>query len=541
MQDAVDTSAEAVQLIFLSDDKTPVDFIAWLLQTVFAKSEREAGHAVAQICEQGSAACGPYPPVVAKALFDECERRIREAGHPLSIVSKEAADAPDDTPEVTFAYACEALNWHFTGTPESALVTRLRQFPFHMQADVQVAIDRLLSSSIGFFGIHEEYRDGLDFAQLLREGRRAQALAPPQYLDVDVGEETPVKCLKNGLWLCLHGELPYAVVLARFREYSPDPLLRIEIAVPAGEAGEGFAERCFAELETAVREARSYRGKILSFDADDDYRGRSVGIMVHRLPPVHREQVILSEQTLKLLDRNVLRFVESREALRRLGLSTRKGILLYGPPGTGKTHTIRYLAASLPGHTTLIITAAQMGWLGAYMGLARLLQPAMVVIEDVDLIARDRNDMDGPCEESLLNKLLNEMDGLKEDADILFVLTTNRPEELESALAGRPGRIDQAIEVGLPDETGRGKLVKLYGGGLTLDTAIVDEAVRRTEGVSAAFIKELMRRIAQSAIARDGGLSVVSADIDEALDDMLFAGGRLNVKLLGGAQQMAEA
>lgn len=88
------------------------------------------------------------------------------------------------------------------------------------------------------------------------------------------------------------------------------------------------------------------------------------------------------------------------------------------------------------------------------------------------------------------NKLLNEMDGLKEDADILFVLTTNRPAELESALAGRPGRIDQAIEVGLPDEIGRGKLVRLYGRGLTLDVGIVDEAVRRTEGVSAAFIKD---------------------------------------------------
>jgi len=78
----------------------------------------------------------------------------------------------------------------------------------------------------------------------------------------------------------------------------------------------------------------------LSFDVDDDYSGRSASIMVHRLSAVHREQVILSAQTLKLLDRNVLRFVESREALRRLGLSTRKGILLYGPPGTGKTHTI---------------------------------------------------------------------------------------------------------------------------------------------------------------------------------------------------------
>ena len=53
----------------------------------------------------------------------------------------------------------------------------------------------------------------------------------------------------------------------------------------------------------------------------------------------------------------------------------------------------------------------------------------------------------------MLNTLLNEMDGLKEDADILFVLTTNRPEQLEGALASRPGRIDQAIEVPLPDDS----------------------------------------------------------------------------------------
>jgi ATP-dependent 26S proteasome regulatory subunit len=162
----------------------------------------------------------------------------------------------------------------------------------------------------------------------------------------------------------------------------------------------------------------------------------------------------------------------------------------------------------------------------------------MVVIEDVDLIARNRDDM-GPCEESLLNGLLNEMDGLKQDADILFILTTNRPEQLESALASRPGRIDQAIEVPLPDEIGRNKLVQLYGRGLPLGDAVVREAAQRTKGVSAAFIKELMRRIAQASIARDGGASVETGDISEALDDMLFAGGKLNVKLLGGAQEMA--
>ena len=240
-------------------------------------------------------------------------------------------------------------------------------------------------------------------------------------------------------------------------------------------------QRCFAELENAVNAARCYRGKVLSLDGDADYRGRSKGIMVHKLPPVRRDEVILPEATLKLLDRNVLSFVGSRAQLRRLGQSTRKGILLYGPPGTGKTHTIRYLASNLPGHTTLIITAAQVALLSHYMSLARLLQPAMVVIEDVDLIARDRDQM-GPCEESLLNGLLNEMDGLKEDADILFILTTNRPEQLESALANRPGRIDQAIEVPLPDDIGRRKLVQLYGRGLPLGETIVAEAAQRTQG-----------------------------------------------------------
>jgi len=130
------------------------------------------------------------------------------------------------------------------------------------------------------------------------------------------------------------------------------------------------------------------------------------------------------------------------------------------------------------------------------------------------------------------------MDGLKQDADILFILTTNRPEQLEGALAGRPGRIDQAIEVPLPDDIGRRKLVQLYGKGLPLGDAVVREAAQRTAGVSAAFIKELMRRTAQAAIARGGAKKVTepsAADLGEALDDMLFSGGQLNVKLLGGA------
>jgi ATP-dependent Clp protease adapter protein ClpS len=565
------------QIILYNDDVTPFEFVVDLIRSVFGRSEAEAFGFAATCGQQGRVNCGTYPPEVADAMLRAARQRIADAGHPLCITATplggEAEDSEchcgfcgkladeqdlirgeyepicaecvltvadrmsDAARSRTFKYVHEAITWHFAGLAPDEIVTTSRQFPGHMRADVQVAIDKLFSGApLRFFGLHEQYRsDSLTYANLLRTAEPAM-ISAAQFLDIDVGDDGPVKCLKNGLWLGRDGDQRYAFMLSFNREYGSAAYSHVEIAVPAGEDGASFVRRCFAELEAAISLARSYRGKVLSLEGEANYRGRSQGIMVHRLPHVGRDEVILPEPTLKLLDRNVIRFIESREALRRLGQSTRKGILLYGPPGTGKTHTIRYLAANLPGHTTLLITAEQMGLLPHYMALARLLQPAMVVIEDVDLIARAREDMNSLCEESLLNSLLNEMDGLKDNADILFVLTTNRPEQLEGALAGRPGRVDQAIEVPLPDDVGRSKLVRLYGGGLALTDVIVADAVVRTKGVSAAFIKELMRRVAQFNVTRGDGSAASSDDLAEALDDMLFTGGRLNVRLLGGAE-----
>jgi ATP-dependent 26S proteasome regulatory subunit len=182
----------------------------------------------------------------------------------------------------------------------------------------------------------------------------------------------------------------------------------------------------------------------------------------------------------------------------------------------------------------LLVTADQVGLLHEYFALARLLQPSILVIEDADLIARDREDMRGSGEEALLNTLLNEMDGLRQDADILFILTTNRPEHLEAALAGRPGRIDQAIEFPLPDDAGRLKLAQLYRGALSLGEVVQDKIIEQTEGVSAAFIKELMRRISQRVIEDDqNGQIVAKSQVIAALDEMIFDGGALNAQLLG--------
>jgi ATP-dependent 26S proteasome regulatory subunit len=157
-----------------------------------------------------------------------------------------------------------------------------------------------------------------------------------------------------------------------------------------------------------------------------------------------------------------------------------------------------------------------------------------MVIEDVDLIGRERTHMHGVGEEVMLNQLLNEMDGLREDADVLFILTTNRPDQIEPALASRPGRIDQAIEFPLPDEEGRRKLVQLYSGGLEIPESLMTLIFSRTRGVSAAFIKELMRRCAQFQIELSGASPLTQEAVDGALEEMLFTSGSLNRKLLGG-------
>ncbi len=245
---------------------------------------------------------------------------------------------------------------------------------------------------------------------------------------------------------------------------------------------------------------------------------------------------MLPQKTVELLDRNVIGFAKLRDKLVTLEQSGKKGLLFYGPPGTGKTHTVRYLARKLPDHTVFIVTAEQVTLIRDYFALARLLQPAILVIEDADLIARSREDMRVPGEEVLLNQLLNELDGLKPDAAIFVILTTNRPQALEAALAQRPGRVDQAIEFPLPDHENRLKLIALYRGNLELSDEIAGTIATRTEGVSAAFIKELMRRLAQTVIER-GAISstVVAGDVEVALGELALGNDGLTATLLGVA------
>ena len=436
------------------------------------------------------------------------------------------------------------LKRHFGSDPLHELVTASRRFPITAQVDLQVALDQLLGSRyrvLKMVGVHQQWsHESVTFPALIVESPNPVTIGPLQYVEMDLGEVLPARCLEKGLWL---GEMEgqrFAVLLSPAERYGQTNGVRVEVAVRPGEAGLRLTQNFLSEVERAVSAAGSYRGKVLSLEGTSDYSGQSTAIKVHKLRAVTRDEIVLPEKTLRLLERNVMEFAAQRARLRALQMSAKKGLLFHGPPGTGKTHTIHYLAGQLSGHTTLLVTAGQVALLAEYMQLARFLQPAIVVFEDVDLIARDRAAHDNPCSESLLNQLLNEMDGLREDAEIFFILTTNRPQDIEAALASRPGRVDQAIEFPLPDEDGRRKLIRLYARGLLVSDELVAVIARKTEGGSAALIKELMRRAAQSHLRTetDGALDV--RHVEEALDEMVFSGGRLNLKLLGGDVSEAE-
>ena len=166
--------------------------------------------------------------------------------------------------------------------------------------------------------------------------------------------------------------------------------------------------------------------------------------------------------------------------------------------------------------------------------MARLLAPSLVIMEDVDLIAAERHNAAG---QTALHQLLNEMDGLTPEAEVIFVLTTNRPESIEEALANRPGRVDQAIHFPLPDEACRERLLRLFSQGLAVEQVDFRAVVEITDGASPAYIKELVRKAALIAAERELYQHDQLAPNDECFrlsgQELITGGGALTKRLLG--------
>ncbi|HVM34080.1 MAG TPA: 26S protease regulatory subunit, partial [Actinomycetota bacterium] len=61
----------------------------------------------------------------------------------------------------------------------------------------------------------------------------------------------------------------------------------------------------------------------------------------------------------------------------------------------------------------------------------------------------------------------------------------------------------------------------------------LEAVVKRTEGTSAAFIRELLRKAALYAAEEGNGMVVHDAHVSEAMHELLVHGGELTKRLLG--------
>lgn len=215
--------------------------------------------------------------------------------------------------------------------------------------------------------------------------------------------------------------------------------------------------------------------------------------------PVTREQLVIDDQVFSALYRNVVDLYQRSAVLKQHGVPLRRGILLYGPPGTGKTYACRYLFGELPETTRIVATGSALHKISQVFDFARLYQPSLVVLEDVDLVFASR---EINLYSSSLGDLLDQMDGLRPHEDVSVILTTNSIERLESAIKDRPGRISQCIYLGPPCAALRQRYLAHYI--QPYDSVAINwsQLVTRSEGATPAFIKEWVHRAVQYATER---------------------------------------
>lgn len=397
----------------------------------------------------------------------------------------------DDTPQRGTALL-PILDEHF-GSPADEMPVVFERIDVHRWADVDIALESITSRDpqarlLGVGGGERHHSSLSDLMANAEWGRFRQGQV--DRLSVAVGPDAERATVAFGLHLFNYQDQP-VLVLQRGHDPQHGAEPRLEVVASQPE----IASRLLAEVRELSLEMSVLRGQVISFSANP-YEHSMSGITFTHRPELPADRVILPTGTLEQVRSHVVGLAEHREQLRAKGQHLKRGILLYGPPGTGKTHTVRHLIGAVPDTTVVLLSGTNLAHVGNAAQIARAHQPAIVVLEDCDLIAEDRDHHGqfGGGASPLLFTLLDAMDGLDQDADVVFLLTTNRAEALEKALAQRPGRVDLAVEIPLPDADARRALIGLYAAEVGFGSDAIASAADAAEGTTASYAKELVRR-----------------------------------------------
>ena len=405
--------------------------------------------------------------------------------------------------------------------------TYTKDFPGFRLVDVCRATDRLCrqNSDPVVIESHHEHEDlnSLLHAKAGRLGSRRVQGASRLAWAVGPGEEDyfPIDCF----WVTQHadgGSAQWVVFRIRYIPYSD----RVVLETASENLASGRA--CVDEIVAASARDSIYRHQTLevSFEpgVKDEYgeveNAERFNVSFKATELVEDADIILDPQVQRTLQRNVLDLHLHRDRLKAHGVPVRRGVLLYGPPGTGKTFACRYLCGRLPQATKLIAAGNALLRVKSVFNLARLLQPSVIVLEDVDLVfsAREIN-----LYSSVLGELLDQMDGLRPYEDVSVILTTNAIDRLEAAIRDRPGRLSQLVHFGAPTDELRRRYLVRYLQPHSIEALDFDDLVRVSHGATQAFLKEWVHRAVQVALERvceDAGPRLTNGDFHVAFEEM---------------------
>lgn len=224
----------------------------------------------------------------------------------------------------------------------------------------------------------------------------------------------------------------------------------------------------------------------------------------------------------------VVEYLHDPSKYRDIGAKMPKGILLVGPPGTGKT----MLAKAVAGESEVpffSISGSEFVEMFVGMGAAKVRDlfkqakekaPCIVFIDEIDAIGKKRGGaaLGGNDErEQTLNQLLTEMDGFEDNAGVIILAATNRPESLDPALT-RPGRFDRQVPVTLPDLQGRIAILKVHAAKIKTAPSIdYDKVARMASGASGAELANIVNEAALRAV-RDHRPYATQEDMEESIE-----------------------
>lgn len=238
--------------------------------------------------------------------------------------------------------------------------------------------------------------------------------------------------------------------------------------------------------------------------------------------------------------KEIIDYLRSPKKFTDMGAHIPKGILMVGPPGTGKT----LLAKAVAGEANVpFFSISGSDFVEMFVGTgasrvrdmfktAQKSAPCIIFIDEIDAVGRQRGaGMGGGNDEreQTLNQLLVEMDGMTDNAGIVVIAATNRPDVLDPALL-RSGRFDRRVTVSLPDIKGREAILQVHARNkkLASDVSLANLA-KRTPGFSGADLANVLNEGAILAVRKNES-KVTMTDLDEAIDRVMMGPAKKSKK-----------